>query len=865
MAEEKNKLVRHDPYSDAAIAASEHSPMGAYPDAYGYGMGEPSLSGIQLQLAEMWRRIRKHKWLILFIVLIISFIVTVEIFRTQSLYQASTTIEIEKENRTLFRSGDVVIESEDGDPGYYVMMAMRTKVKQLQSRPLLEDVVAIMKLDQNPSFMEVNRRKSVWEAINTIVTRFGTRTPTPAITAAESVTIPPIETRLSRSSDESAQLAPYVNLLAANLSAAPIEETNMLSISFQHTNPALAASIVNTIAQVFMERSFLNRTQKYATTSNWLKDRTRELQAKVQESEQRLTDYANKRNMLSTDGKESLITGKLAKMHEQVTRAETERILKQSLYEEAQQGRVAQLPEAFADAKTSALQNKLGELATTAAQYAGKFGPENPRTLDVNKQMAAIQKQIEEGRVSLSDKLKADFERSQRDETSLKAMLEQAKSEAAQQNNSVVQFGILKQEVDTAKTLYTDFLQKTNQANIQVAEQHSNMQMIDPATVPVMPVSPNRLRVILIGLLFSLSLGVGLALLIEFLDNTVKTIEDVERCTALPTLAVIPALATRKINSLSAGRNTSSSKALVLTRETAARQGPQFELLTNSNSSFAEAYRGLRASVLLSAAGNPPKTILVTSSMPSEGKTTTAVNTAISLAQLGASVLVIDSDLRRPSVHKVFDLTTHQGLSTCLSRGVDVETLIQPTMVENLFVIPCGPLPPNPAELISSNRMRETLEALKERYDHIIIDSPPLMNVSDSLILSTLVEGVIFVVQGGKSKRNIVQRARRELAQVNAKIFGVVINNVDMRTSGYDDYYYSRYHSDYYSGLDKNAETVTPNLSREPMVNSSFDEVTAGIGHQSKVDDAATSAKTNGVIHSSSRHNGKRKRTRASN
>jgi capsular exopolysaccharide synthesis family protein len=863
MAEEKNKLMRLDPYSDAAIAATEHFPLGTYTESYGYGLGEPPLSGVQQQLSEIWRKIRKHKWLILFIVLIITSIVTVEIFRTKSLYQASTTVEIEKENRTLFRSGDVVIESEEGDFGYYVAMSMKTKVKLLQSRPLLEDVVAIMKLDQNPSFMEVDRRKSVWEAVRTILTRVGTRENPPAIQVAEPVPIPPLDNRPPRSATESARLAPYVGILAGNLSAAPIEETRMLAISYQHTNPALAASIVNTIAQVFIERSFINRTQKYNTTSSWLKDRTRELQAKVQEAEQRLANYANQRNMFSTDGKESMITGKLAKMHEQVTRAETDRILKQSLYEEVQQGRVAQLPEAFADAKTAALQNKLGELSTTAAQYAGKFGPDNPRTIDINKQIAAIQKQIEEGRVNLSDKLKADFERAQRDEESLKVLLEQAKAEAAQQNNAVVQFGILKQEVETAKVLYTDFLQKTNQANIQVAEQHSNMQVIDPATVPVMPISPNRLRVIMIGLLFSLCFGVGLALLIEYLDNTVKTVEDVERSMGLPTLAVIPALATRKMRGLS-GRRATDSTALTLTDENAARQGPQFELLNNSHSAFAEAYRGLRASVLLSSAGNPPKVIMVTSGMPSEGKTTTAVNTAISLAQLGASVLVIDADLRRPSVHKVFSLSAQSGLSTCLSRDMELDPLIHSTGVDNLSVLLCGPLPPNPAELISSNRMKEMLKTLKERYDHIVIDSPPLMQVSDSLILSTLVDGVIFVVEGGKSKRHIVQRARRELTQVGAKIFGVVINNVNVHSNSYDDYYYSRFNTDYYSSLEHNGKHESMNsaghMPNEYGLGNDLAADAASIVSESTAADKLK-AKTNGTTPHARRHS-KRKRTR---
>jgi capsular exopolysaccharide synthesis family protein len=200
--------------------------------------------------------------------------------------------------------------------------------------------------------------------------------------------------------------------------------------------------------------------------------------------------------------------------------------------------------------------------------------------------------------------------------------------------------------------------------------------------------------------------------------------------------------------------------------------------------------------MLLSAAGSPPKTVLVTSGQPGEGKTTTVVNTAISLAQLGASVLIIDCDLRKPSAHKVFGVVHDKGLSTYLSRDIEIDELIVKLQIPNLSLLPCGPIPPNPAELISSERMKNLLRLLSERYDHVLIDSPPLIHVTDPVILSSLVDGVILVVHGGKSTRAVTQRARQELASVGAKVFGVVLNNVDLKRNGYEDYYYG-YHSAY--------------------------------------------------------------------
>jgi capsular exopolysaccharide synthesis family protein len=301
----------------------------------------------------------------------------------------------------------------------------------------------------------------------------------------------------------------------------------------------------------------------------------------------------------------------------------------------------------------------------------------------------------------------------------------------------------------------------------------------------------------MIAFFLSTAAGIGLAFFLSYLDNTIKTVEDVGRYAQLPALSVIPAMID----------GSSRRRALNAEPNEGARMKTSPTLVAfDANSSAAEAYRVLRTSVLLSAAGEPPKTILITSGQPGEGKTTTVVNTAISLAQLGARVLIIDCDLRRPSTHKMFGVDHTRGLSTVLARNTPVEEVIQKLPVANLSLLPCGPIPPNPAELIISEKMKSLLKELGERYDHILIDSPPLMNVTDPVILSTMVDGVILVVHGGKSTRDMVRRARQELGAVGAKVFGVVLNNVDLRREGYDDYYYYRY----YNGYNQDSAGATP-------------------------------------------------------
>jgi len=802
MSDERLELEKIPPPGEAPLMRPGYPRIGGYPDAtpYGYGYGYPD-GDERAYLRQMWRAIKKRKLVIMVIAIIVTAVVTIEVYRTKSTYQASTTVEIGKDNAMLRTGGGLVLQTDDGDDNmYYVQTAMKTRIRQLQSRPLLEEVVLNLKLDQNPRLMEVNTRRSIFEAIKSIAGRFSPQEPwTPPAVSETPIT----DVVSERSREQSARLAPYVDVLAANLTAEPLSDTRMLVISFTHTDPVLAADIVDNVAQVFIKRSFENKTEKYNTTSDWLDRSTRELKAKVEESEKELADYSSGHNIYSSDAKENLAVEKLTKLHSELTRAQTERLLKQSLYEEVKAGRVMQLPEAFSDPRSSELKKRLGELSVTLTQLELTYGPKHPKIVSTKEEIGSIQRQLDESKGSLQEKLKADYERAARDEGSLGAALELAKNEAAQQNQASIQFNILKKNVETANSLYTEFLQRTNQAKIQEHEQHNTLKMIDPPQVPTSPVAPNRPRTIMIGFLMSLVAGLALVFFLEYLDNTVKTVEDVSRYTQLPALSVIPAIRGRKQRSLKGRNGSKGSSELALTNGQGKGNGhgsgngtgfnAEQLLALDSRSSVAEAYRVLRTSVLLSSTEKPPKTILVTSGQPGEGKTTTAVNTAISLSQLGASVLIIDCDLRKPSVHKLLGVDHVEGVSSYMSRRMALDDVIHKLPIPNLSVMTSGRIPPNPAEMISSTRMKEMLAILCERFDHIIIDSPPLLKVTDPVILSTLVDGVILVVHGGKSSRDVVRRTRQELSIAGARIFGVVLNNVSVHDEAYDSYYYEEY------------------------------------------------------------------------
>ena len=778
-------------------------------DAYLYGYDHEA-EGNDFHLRDVWRAIRKHKWLIIIVPILVTAIVTVEVNRPRPIYQASAVVEIKKDAWVMVKSGDTVIEEEPDTA--LSSPTIKTKTLLLKSRPLLEDVAARLALDREPRFFDITQKKaSFWETLQSL---------SPIVQGQEqsndeeeSLQGQTVETErtesevpesnpdpeLSLSDHERAALRAHVKVLRDNLVVEPIMDTRALNISFTHTNPKIAAAVANGVAESFIQRTFESRTSKFNSATAWLERTTRELREKVETAEKALSDYTRDHNIYAPEAKDTFMTDKLGRLHSEVLRVEMERVLKASLYEEVRAGRVAQLPEAFSDPKTSSLETQLGQLAVQAAQLDVTYGPKNPQVVELRQRMATIQSQIDQSRAALEERLKAEYERAVRDENSLKIALTQAKSEAIQQNQDAVRYNLLKQEAETTRSLYTQFLQKTSQANIQAADRPSNVRLIEPAVVPSNPVNANRPLYILFGFLGSLSACIGLAFLYEYLGKTIKSVEDVNRYIQLPAIGVIPAI------------KPQTPRRLVVGNHSRRRNGAESILkLTNGDSRrtvslqdcalISEAYNAVSTSVLLSSIDSPPKTILFTSGLPGEGKTTTVANTAVSLSQLGASVLVIDCDLRNPTTHRLFNLENARGVSDYLSDDIDVDRLIAKSEIPNLALLPAGPAPENPAKLIISRKMKVMLQMLTERYDHILIDSPPLIGVKDAVILATLVDGVIVVVHGDKSTREIARRTRQELSTVGANIFGVVLNNID-----HSDYHY---YQPAYKYTDSTAESL---------------------------------------------------------
>jgi capsular exopolysaccharide synthesis family protein len=357
----------------------------------------------------------------------------------------------------------------------------------------------------------------------------------------------------------------------------------------------------------------------------------------------------------------------------------------------------------------------------------------------------------------------------------------------------MVQYNILKREAEANKQLYDGLLQKLKEAGVSAGLRSSNIRIVDPALVPPWPARPQKARNLLLALLVGLVGGVGLAFLREYMDNTVKTPDDVEHLTRLPSLAVVPAFSlvnghgrgTRMLRSGGESEPSRSAVALV------SHERPQ--------SQISEAFRALRTSLLLSQAEHPPQVILVTSALPREGKTTAAVNLAVTFAQLGDRTVLVDGDLRKPGIGKLLSLSDgsrHAGLSTYLAgvSSLDLVTIPHPS-IPNLAAIPSGPIPPNPADLLSSKRLQDAILHLRERFRFIILDSPPVMAATDAIVLSVMADGVLLVVRSGQTSKAAFTRARDQLRSVRCSLLGVVLNAVDTSSP---DYYYSYRYYPYY-------------------------------------------------------------------
>ena len=804
------ELIKSEP-SLAAIDGPRES--GGSPHSYNYGVDPNADSDIHL--LDYWRAVRKRLWLVLSIVALITMLSVIYVARKPDIYQAGARVQVDLENSGALVGKTPYVFGPTNDPTYF-----NTQLQILISPGLMRRVVKALDLEHNPDFFKGNstQKRSTWQTIKGMM-GFGTASkPDDSTVAKDDLQLRTTGTVSTAHEDlaEAKRLAPYVGAILGGLKVDPVKETRglyketrLIDITYTHTDPEVAARVVNAIAKTYVFNNLEKKGETNTTTAEFLEKRIAELQQKVRTDEEKLVNYAKNNQIISLEPNQNTVAERLAGLNKQLMEAENDRIEAQSKFEAANRAGAA-LAMADLDVKqVNEAESKLADLRQKRAQLMVDATEEAPEVKEIDQQIAELDRQVKEMRTRKTNTLLTNLETSYRQtlarEQELRKSFEKQRGETLTQNEAAINYRIIQQEIQTNKTLLENLLQRSKENDVIMASKPNNISVVDYAITPEGPIGPNRTRTVFVALFLALGLGVGFALLLEYLDDTVHSTEEVERLLHLPALAVIPAALGNSKRRLLAGpgglqkRNGNPS------------DNPELLMNADGRSPLAESYRHLRTSVLLSTAGRAPRSLLVTSSLPGEGKTTTAVNTAVSLAQTGASVVIIDADMRRPRLRSIFGLSDRAGLSSIMSSELseaEVLALVSQAPVAGLHVLTAGPIPPNPAELLGSEQMRRLMIILQSKFNHVVVDSPPVSSFTDGVLISSMVDGVLLVVHGGKSSRHVVKRSRQLLQDVGAKIFGVVLNNVNLQSHDY--YYYQRYYGSSYYKSDGEEEMSAP-------------------------------------------------------
>jgi succinoglycan biosynthesis transport protein ExoP len=716
-------------------------------------------------LREYLRVLIKRKWTVVGSLLIILSIVAIATLKMTPIYLARGSIAINKPDYNLVNFKD----SANFGGEYYDPTDLDTEVNILQSDLLALQVIRTLSLDKMPEFGGISGK------------------------APTSSLIP------DGLQVDSAHTAALLGAFKGGLHVSLKPNTRIVVIDYTSTNPRLAATIVNTLANTYAEQNFKTKFESTMQASDWLTKQLVDLQMKVETSQEKLVRYQKAHEILGTDEKQNIITEKLGELNKQLTSAELARMEKESLYRLIQTGDTDTVSSASGilegagtsgsaspSSLLSSLRAKQADLKIQIAELSTQFGPAYPKVAQLNNQLGEIDRQTQLELKKVAERVKGEYMAALQQEQLLSAQFEKQKQEANKLNESAIEYSLLKRDVDTNRQLYEGLLQKLKEAGVTAGLKSNNIRLVDVARTPAAPSEPNIPRNLAFAFVLGLTSGIGLAFLLENMDNTVRTTEQAQVVSGLPPLGMIP---------LSSPNGTSSASLKRLTIASS-REAVEFVTVSRPQSQMAESYRALRTSLLLSSLGGPPKVIMVTSARPQEGKTTTAINSAIVLAQKGVRVLLVDADLRRPSVHKTLGLGPSSGLSNVLTGNATLEQAISEShILPNLFVLSAGSAPPNPAELLASPQMNEILGELRGQFDHVVIDTPPTLSVTDAVVLSPRVDAIILVIRSGQTTKQALRRARDILMQVNAHVTGVLLNAVDLTSPDY--YYYYEYQGKY--------------------------------------------------------------------
>ena len=669
----------------------------------------------EIHLRDYFHILMNRVWIVITFFVVVVTVVSIRTFTATPVFEATSQIIIEKENPNVV-SFEEVMSLDTRNSDYF-----NTQYRVLKSRSIARKVFAAAGLENSPEYKDLED---------------------------------PITEFLKK------------------LEVKPIRDSRLVDLAVTGSDPERITDIANTWARIYIDRNLSDRLATSSRAVGWLSENVKGLQEKVKKSELALQEYKEENNIISLEEKQDITVQKLSELNSVVIEANRKRIAIETRYGQLK-GHLAKdgwesLTNLIENELVLDLKKSLVNLEKEEAMLSLTYRPKHPKMAKILSQIKVVKSRLKDEVEKIVKKTGNDFEVARLEEETLRRALEDQKKEALDMNKKSIQYNVLRREAEGNQKLFDVLLNRLKETSLTEGLEFNNIRVIDHAEVPIRPVSPKKLQNMVLALIVGILGGCALAFFLEYLDDSIKNSDDVERLIGLPFLGPIPSVDAQDMKSL----------------YTVAHDQPKLPV--------SEAFRGLRTAVLFSASSDRElKSIMVTSSGPSEGKSTIALNLAITMAHGGKKVLLVDCDLRKPTLHKIFGLSDRSGLSNLIvDQTGDIKEATHESGIENLKVITCGPIPPNPSELLGSHRMADILKTLEADYDRVIFDSPPVMSVTDASVLGRMVEGVVLVVNSKKAAREAVIGSKKALSEVGANIIGVALNRIDMSEKGYYSYYY---------------------------------------------------------------------------
>ena len=714
-----------------------------------------------LTLSDLVGMVIKHKWTLVLVVAVATTIAAVNTFLQRPTYRATAVLQIDRAAARIvdFKGGPVDVDQGGAED----FMGMKTQYELLRSRSLAERVIDDMQLDRSrpaggakPAGPEIENVQPAQQAassdgfVGRIVSGYR-KLSTPSTTDPELL-------------GREAVVGAFLGALAVE----PVQNSRLVRLSVDNADPALAARIANATAQTFVSMGQERRIESSSYAKTFLEDQIKQMKGKLEDSERKLNQYAQQKQILTLDEKTSAINQTYQEFASALSRAEQERIKVEALYNEVRSNPERAL-QTMENKTIGTFKEQRAKLELEYQQNLRIFKPEYPKMQQLQAQIGEIDLQIKRELTTFQAGVKSQYDAAIVQESLLRERLSQTRKQVLTTQDNSIDLNLLRREVDTNRQLYDNLLERLKQVNVASNLTTNNLLIVDAAALPLFPYKPNLQANLVSGLGIGLFLGLCLVFLLEYLDDSIRFPEMVERVLGVPLMGVVPV----------GDKKRSDANSIAL------------EVHSDPRSSMAEAYRSVRTALQFSTSHGAPKRLLVTSTTRDEGKSTTALALAINFAQMGHQVLLVDGDMRNPSVHKMLGIANDLGLSNLLSDDTRGETLIQPTIVPNLSVLTAGPPPPNPVDLLMGPKLMQLLDkAASVGITHVVVDGPPILGIADSIVLGNQIQDTLFIVRAGSTRKASIRDALRRLRQSGIHPRGAVLTFAAARAlQGYGAYY----------------------------------------------------------------------------